>query len=295
MFREAVQRYQTEIQSNVSMKKTSKDYLLKQCLRKIELSWPDLWTHKIENITEDKCREWAARLNKEISSQYFNNTIIVLKRILEIGIAEQVRRGGNEIPNPARILTRARVSQRPPELPEPDQFRRMVKSIRMRSGGWGHRAADLIEFLAYSGMRLRTESLWVTWEDVDWSRNEIVVRGDPETHTKNWEIRRIPILPNMETLLRKLQANRGGSPTGRILQVARCHESLKRACEEIGIPRMSHHDLRHLFATRCIEAGVDIPTVARWLGHKDGGALAMKTYGHLRNEHSQQMALKVQF
>ncbi len=159
MFREAVERYHTEIRSNVSMKKTSKDYLLKQCLRKIELSWPDLWTQKIESISEDKCLEWAARLNKEISSQYFNNTIIVLKRILEIGIAEQIRRGGNEIPNPTRILTRARVSQRPPELREPDQFRRMVESIRMRSGDWGQRAADLIEFLAYSGMRLESEIL----------------------------------------------------------------------------------------------------------------------------------------
>jgi integrase len=37
--------------------------------------------------------------------------------------------------------------------------------------------------------------------------------------------------------------------------------------------------LRHLFATRCIETGVDIPTVSRWLGHKDGGGLAMKVYG----------------
>jgi integrase len=53
--------------------------------------------------------------------------------------------------------------------------------------------------------------------------------------------------------------------------------------------------LRHLFATRCIESGVDIPTVSRWLGHKDGGALAMKTYGHLRDEHSQAMAAKVAF
>jgi len=32
------------------------------------------------------------------------------------------------------------------------------------------------------------------------------------------------------------------------------------------------------------------PDVSRWLGHKDGGALATKTYGHLRNEHSQQVA-----
>jgi hypothetical protein len=26
------------------------------------------------------------------------------------------------------------------------------------------------------------------------------------------------------------------------------------------------------------ESGADIPTVSRWLGHKDGGPLAMKVY-----------------
>jgi integrase len=51
----------------------------------------------------------------------------------------------------------------------------------------------------------------------------------------------------------------------------------------------------HLFATRHIEAGADIPTVSRWLGHKDGGALAMRVYGHLRDEHSQKMAKRVTF
>jgi hypothetical protein len=35
---------------------------------------------------------------------------------------------------------------------------------------------------------------------------------------------------------------------------------------------------------------VDIPTIAKWLGHSDGGALAMKTYGHLRDDHSLQSA-----
>ena len=74
-----------------------------------------------------------------------------------------------------------------------------------------------------------------------------------------------------------------------------CRGALARACAKLGIPGITHHDLRHLFATRCIESGVDIPTVSRWLGHKDGGALAMKVYGHLRNQHSQEMAKKVKF
>jgi integrase len=153
----------------------------------------------------------------------------------------------------------------------------------------------LVEFLAYSGLRIHSEAFWVTWADVDWQRKQIIVRGHPETGTKNSEMRRIPILPDMERLLTGLKNEFGAEAHERILQVAECHTALSRACKAIGISRLTHHDLRHLFATRCIESGVDIPTVSRWLGHKDGGALAMKTYGHLRNEHSQAMAQKVKF
>ncbi|NBR87158.1 MAG: hypothetical protein EB141_05590 [Verrucomicrobia bacterium] len=70
---------------------------------------------------------------------------------------------------------------------------------------------------------------------------------------------------------------------------------MDRAAKLVGMARITHHDLRHLFATRRIESGVDIPTVSRLLGHKDGGALAMKVYGHLRDQHSQAMASKVTF
>ena len=70
---------------------------------------------------------------------------------------------------------------------------------------------------------------------------------------------------------------------------------MTHAAEKIGMKRITHHDLRHLFATICIESGVDIPTVSRWLGHKDGGALCMKTYGHLRQDHSFAQARRVSF
>ena len=71
--------------------------------------------------------------------------------------------------------------------------------------------------------------------------------------------------------------------------------SFGRRIDCLKFKRFTHHDLRHLFATKCIESGVDIPTVSRWMGHSDGGALAMKTYGHLRQEHSQTQAAKVSF
>ena len=48
-----------------------------------------------------------------------------------------------------------------------------------------------------------------------------------------------------------------------------------------------------LQAARCIQSGVDIPTVAKWLGHSDSGALLLKTYCHLIDEHTAEMAKRV--
>jgi integrase len=136
----------------------------------------------------------------------------------------------------------------------------------------------------------------ITWGHCKWPEGEIVVQGDPETGTKNWESRRVPMIPEMSRLLKALHEERGDEPGDRpIMRIRECQKAMDRAAKLIGMPRITHHDLRHLFATRCIESGVDIPTLSRWLGHKDGGALAMKVYGHLRDQHSVEMAKKVTF
>jgi hypothetical protein len=51
--------------------------------------------------------------------------------------------------------------------------------------------------------------------------------------------------------------------------------------------------LHDAFGTSAIEAGVDIPTVAAWLGHADGGALLMRVCAHHRRAHSVARAAKV--
>jgi integrase len=80
-----------------------------------------------------------------------------------------------------------------------------------------------------------------------------------------------------------------------VLAVNEAQKSIDSAARKAGIPRLTHHDLRHLFATTLIEHGIDIPTVARLMGHKDGGALAMRTYGHLRDEHAQRVMAQVSY
>jgi len=83
--------------------------------------------------------------------------------------------------------------------------------------------------------------------------------------------------------------------TGFLFSIKSPRFAIINACDRLKIKSFTPHTCRHLFATVCIESGVDIPTVARWLGHKDGGALAMRVYGHLRDEHSQTQAARVTF
>jgi len=51
--------------------------------------------------------------------------------------------------------------------------------------------------------------------------------------------------------------------------------------------------MRHYFCSNAIEAGIDFKVIAGWLGHKDGGILVAKTYGHLRDTHSFEMAKRM--
>jgi len=46
-------------------------------------------------------------------------------------------------------------------------------------------------------------------------------------------------------------------------------------------------------AVRFSDGRADVPSISRWLGHSDGGALAMRVYGHLREEHSDLMIQRV--
>jgi integrase len=135
----------------------------------------------------------------------------------------------------------------------------------------------------------------VFWRDVNFEKEEIRVPNSKSAKTTSKpEFRFVPIIPPMFELLARLKES-NPKPNESVCVVGECEKSLTRACRLLNVHRITHHDLRHLFATRCIESGVDIPTVSRWLGHSDGGALAMKTYGHLRREHSAAMARKVTF
>lgn len=261
-----------------------------EVVARIEKSWPDWSRMDAARVTAAQCQVWSGRIRSEFSASVYNHAVGILRKVFEIAVER-----GARYDNPARTLKRTTEKPKRLQLPEPADFVRLVHEIESGGSGWSRPCADLVRFLAFGGFR-KSEAANITWGDVDLIRKQITVRGDPEHGTKNGEVRRVPIISDMNTLLVRLRASRPEeSNAANVMEVRECQKALDRACKAIGIMRITHHDLRHLFATRCIEAAVDIPTVSRWLGHKDGGTLAMRTYGHLRDTHSASMAEKVRF
>ncbi len=286
---DAIKIHKQRLAGNVSLKPRTKDYCVQRITALLK-SWPELERKEVRSITKTDCLNWAAKFGPGRSATAFNHTISILRNLFEIGIEM-----GSRYDNPARFIKRLRERPKRLTLPEPEKFTEFVSAVENGGGGFSKYCADLVRFLAFGGFR-KSEAANITWADCDFDKGEIIVRGDPVTGTKNWTIRRVPMIPDMRKLLERLKAeNPDALPSHPVMRVRECQKAMDRAAKEIGMERITHHDLRHLFATLCIESGVDIPTVSRWLGHKDGGALAMKVYGHLRDQHSVNMAQRVTF
>ncbi len=286
---DAVEVYLRKVRASVSLKPRSKAYR-EMMMDFIRRSWPSLLEMDVRKVSERDCENWLTRYQQRYAPTVVNNSIGTLRGVFEEAIST-----GARFNNPAARLSRVRVRQKRLELPSREEFLRFVEEIRTAGAGQSKDCANLVRFLAYSGVRIG-EAKYVTWADADFPRRQLHVRGDPETATKNGETRYVPMIPELEQMLGALRAARATEPsTATVMRVFECQNSMTHAAAKIGMKRITHHDLRHLFATICIESGVDIPTVSRWLGHKDGGALCMKTYGHLRQDHSFAQAQRVSF
>jgi integrase len=285
-FGEARALFKADLEADHTLRDASKryrEYSIKALLR----TWPELDTLPPVKITEADCRAWAGRFTQKYDAQFYNNTLSTLRHILE-------RAGISHDDNPALKIKRLGVKRKELKLPEAQQFEALIAKIETGGGGQSKNCADFVRFLAFSGCRLN-EARQVCWRDISFDKMEIRVYNSKSAKTSSKpEFRFVPIIPPMLELLERLKQE-NPLPENRVCAVGECEKSLSRACGDLGISRITHHDLRHLFATRCIESGVDIPTVSHWLGHSDGGALAMKTYGHLRREHSAAMAQRVTF
>ncbi len=243
---------------------------------------------QIRNVRPTHCEAWLAARNTKASATLAKE-LDTMRGVFQYAVDQ-----GWILFDPSKSIKRPRVRNKAPDVMNREQFQSITGAIRGESQGKGNDGADLVELLAYSGMRLN-EARALRWRDVNFSTGLFIVTGG-EYGTKNYEHRTVPLFAAMRALLERIKRERAGvTRDDLVIRTATARQCLETACLKLELPNFHHHSLRHYFASCAVESGADIPTIAGWLGHKDGGALLMKRYSHLRQSHSIEQARRVTF
>ncbi len=137
-----------------------------------------------------------------------------------------------------------------------------------------------IVILAIStGMR-RSEILNLTWSDIDFGRERIILR-----ETKNGEVRVLPLVGLAWQLLQSMDNPRSlistflfpGNDSSKPIDF---RSAWRVAVKNAGLQDFKFHDLRHSFASYCVMNGSSLNEIADLLGHKSYQSVT-KRYCHL--------------
>ena len=210
----------------------------------------------------------------------------VLQRATDDGLIDR---------NPAVILKRFDVGHKdePFYLPTPAEVKALYSAAKKEGPEWFRLALRLA---AEAGLRAG-EVCGLRIKDIDFMRKIIHVRvqsvpgqaGDAVAPLKSRHSRRdIPMSDDLAMDLSTVLVGRDTTPEDRLLvsaeglplfssRVSHVMSDTRRAA---GVSDQVHfHSMRHLFASRLLAAGVDLPTVSGLLGHSDV-AVTARVYAH---------------
>ena len=151
-----------------------------------------------------------------------------------------------------------------------------------------------------SGLRIG-EPIALQWTDIDFtkgilsvskschdSQNGLVI-DEPKTASSR---RLIPLpkqlLPILKGIKKKSDSPFVVSANGMPVSVRSYQRSFELLLKKLNIPHKGFHSLRHTFATRAIECGMDVKTLSEILGHKNP-TVTLNRYAHSLMEHKQDM------
>ncbi len=157
----------------------------------------------------------------------------------------------------------------------------------------------------YTGLRIG-ELLALEWTDIDFTKGELRVTKTcydgrnkegifgriTDTPKTQASVRTIPLPKQIMPLLRDVKKKSrsiyivsGGEKCVSIRSYQRTFAALQK---KLGIQHRGFHSLRHTFATRALECGMDVKTLSEILGHKNP-TVTLNRYAHSLMEHKKEM------
>lgn len=161
--------------------------------------------------------------------------------------------------NPAEKLKQYKVPKGKPDFLTEEEVKKLFSVIENKT----HLA--VFNLLYFTGMRL-SESLNLTWEDVDFEEGFIRVRNKKDWHTKNYKERYIPI---HKKLYQHLYHLREVSKEKVVPLKYRYIQQLFETYSKKSGVKATPHILRHSIATAMASKGVSLQAIKEILGHSD--------------------------
>ena len=148
----------------------------------------------------------------------------------------------------------------------------------------------------YSGLRIG-ELIALQWSDIDFSKGILTVSkscydgkdgliiDEPKTASS---CRTIPLPKQLFPILRGIRKKSDSlfvvSNHGKPVSVRSYQRSFELILKKLKIAHRGFHSLRHTFATRALECGMDVKTLSEILGHKNP-TVTLNRYAHSLIEH----------
>ena len=160
----------------------------------------------------------------------------------------------------------------------------------------------------YTGLRIG-ELLALTWNDIDFDKNILSVTKTCHDGNENGKHVRIIDTPKTENSRRQIPLSKTLVKMLKdIKKKSKCEfviadgekpvfiRSYQRMFElflkKLKLPHKGFHSLRHTFATRALECGMDVKSLSEILGHKNA-MITLNRYAHSLWEHKAEMMNKL--
>ncbi|MCA5013652.1 MULTISPECIES: tyrosine-type recombinase/integrase [unclassified Enterococcus] len=248
---------------------------------------PSIGSIRLQKIKQEEIQSLVYQLAKEqFASGTIRNVFNILKNALNVAVKQNYL---HENPCKNVILPKT-TTKKITALSLSDQRRIELLALKEME-------CSPILLALYSGMRIG-EISGLKWEDIDFEKNVIHVRrtitritnehtslskteivaGTPKSNNSE---RVIPLAANLSNyLLNKKNETSTAyviSCNGGLAEPRTINYRFKKITNALGLSDIRFHTLRHTFATRCLEQGVDIASLSQILGHHST-KLTLDTY-----------------
>ena len=260
---------------------------------------PNLGQYEIDDLNNIVLQKYVSSLVNKYSANTISNMISILKSSLKLATKYNItKQKFND------DLDKPKIEEKKVECFSREEQKKIENYILNKNNN------KLIGILIclYTGIRIG-ELFALTWDDIDfkneimnitkschdeWGENGYIKEVELPKTSMSKRIIPLPkqIMPYLKKSKKKSTSNYVIYGKSKFISIRSYQRTFSLILKKLKIEHKCFHALRHTFATRALECGMDVKTLSEILGHKNS-MITLNRYVHSLIEHKSKMMNKV--